>query len=438
MPVQLQNIIANLRSLGMRRLAILAGVGVLVLAVVVTGSIYLNRPDYETLYVGLDRSDVNQIGMVLGEAGIRFDVGADGTSVLVSAGKTAQARMLLAEKGLPASTNAGYELFDNIGSLGLTTFMQEITRVRALEGEIARTIQSLNGIRAARVHLVLAERGNFRREEQKPTASVVIRTSQSVGEHDAVAIRQLVAAAVPGLDVDNVTVLDSSGNLLASGDDPSSSSLTRSMTVERTVETQVEANIQRALTPYLGPDNFRASVSADVNTDQRQVDETIYDPNSRVERSVQTVKTSDSSDQSSAATPTSVEQNLPQPQAQTQTQDGQKNSDQSDRKEQTVNYEMNSKRIQTISNGYSVSKLSVAVVVEHRASEADSRRQGHARRHQQARRRDQDDGGHRGRPGRQARRRDQRSSASSSSTDWTPPRHRRRATSTPCGTMSAP
>src|SRR5690606_23695050 len=97
-----------------------------------------------------------------------FDVASDGTTVLVSAGKTAQARMLLAEKGLPTSTNAGYELFDQVGSLGLTTFMQEITRVRALEGEIARTIQSIAGVRAARVHIVLPERATFRREEQQP------------------------------------------------------------------------------------------------------------------------------------------------------------------------------------------------------------------------------------------------------------------------------
>ncbi|TIU31301.1 MAG: flagellar M-ring protein FliF, partial [Mesorhizobium sp.] len=91
-------------------------------------------------------SDVNQIGLVLADAGIGFDVGSDGTSVLVPAGTTAQARMLLAEKGLPTSANAGYELFDNVGSLGLTSFMQQITRVRALEGEIARTIQSISGV----------------------------------------------------------------------------------------------------------------------------------------------------------------------------------------------------------------------------------------------------------------------------------------------------
>src|SRR4029079_15079295 len=134
-------IFANLRSFGPRRLATMGAITALVFAAIGLGSYYLNRPAFETLYVGLDRSDVNQIGMVLGENGVDFDVASDDTTVLVAAGTTAQARMLLAEKGLPTSTNAGYELFDNVGSLGLTSFMQQVTRVRALEGEIARTIQ---------------------------------------------------------------------------------------------------------------------------------------------------------------------------------------------------------------------------------------------------------------------------------------------------------
>ena len=133
MPEQIQQIIANLQGLGVKRLATAAAIIAIVLTVLGVGSYYLNRPAYETLYVGLERSEVNQIGMVLGESGISFDVGTDGTSVMVPAGRTAQARMLLAEKGLPSSTNAGYELFDHVGSLGLTSFMQEVTRVRALD-----------------------------------------------------------------------------------------------------------------------------------------------------------------------------------------------------------------------------------------------------------------------------------------------------------------
>ncbi|TIQ38678.1 MAG: flagellar M-ring protein FliF [Mesorhizobium sp.] len=361
MPEQIQSLIANLRGFGVRRLALMGGIAALVMAVIGLASVYLNRPAYETLYVGLDRNDVNQIGLVLGEAGIGFDVGADGTSVLVPAGTTAQARMLLAEKGLPTSANAGYELFDNVGSLGLTSFMQQITRVRALEGEIARTIQSIAGVKAARVHIVMSERANFRRDEQQPSASVVIRYAGADAEKSAQSIRHLVAAAVPGLSADKVTVLDSNGNLLAAGDDTSNTSAARTLGVEQTVEAQIGDNIRRALTPYLGPDNFRASVKADVNTDTRQTEETIFDPESRVERSVQSVRTNEASNQKQASTPTSVEQNLPE--TQTTTTEGPQSSSQNDRKEEITNYEINSKKIATVSNGYSVTKMSIAVVV---------------------------------------------------------------------------
>ena len=362
MPKQIQAIIDNLRAFGPRRLAIMGGVLAAVLALVSVAAIYLNRPAYETLYVGLERQDVNQIGLVLGEAGIDFDVASDGTTVLVAAGKTAKARMLLAEKGLPTSANAGYELFDNVGSLGLTSFMQQITRVRALEGEIARTIQTIQGVRAARVHIVLPERGNFRREEQQPSASVVTRASGADGQRSAAAIRHLVAAAVPGLGADKVTVLDSSGVLLASGEDMANSSLARSFEVEQSVSSGIEGSIRQALASYLGMDNFRATVRADVNTDSRQTEETIYDPDSRVERSVQVVKASDSSAQQSAASPATVEQNLPQPTAQSDSQ-GPKSSEQSDRREETTNYELNSKHVATVSNGYTITRLSIAVVV---------------------------------------------------------------------------
>ena len=197
MPEQIQTILDNLRSLGAKRLAMLGGAAALVVATILTASLYLNRPAYETLYVGLDRNDVGQIGVVLSEAGIRYDVSSDGGSVMVATGSTGQARMLLAERGLPTSANAGYELFDNVGSFGLTSFMQEVTRVRALEGEIARTIQSIAGVKSARVHIVMPERASFRREEQAPTASVVIRADRADGMKAAVAIRHLVSAAVP-------------------------------------------------------------------------------------------------------------------------------------------------------------------------------------------------------------------------------------------------
>ncbi len=361
LPEQIKSVLDNLRSLGPKRLAMLGGAAAIVIAVILTASVWLNRPAYETLYVGLDRNDVGQIGMVLSESGIRYDVSSDGTAVMVPTGRTGQARMLLAERGLPTSSNAGYELFDNVGSFGLTSFMQEVTRVRALEGEIARTIQSIAGIKSARVHIVMPERASFRREEQAPTASVVVRAAGTDGAKAALAIRHLVAAAVPRLDPDKVTVLDASGELLAAGDDPNNNSAARSITIERTVESQIEDNIRRALAPYLGHENFRTSVKAEVNTDMRQTEETIFDPESRVERSVQVVRANDQASQRQAAPPTTVQQNLPEEEV--AAGEGPASSEQRERREETTNYELNTKRIATVSNGYSVSRLSIAVVV---------------------------------------------------------------------------
>ncbi len=361
MPPQLQSIIDNVLSLGPKRLTILGGMAALVVSVILVGSLYLNKPAFETLYVGLDRNDVGQIGMVLSDAGIRYDISSDGGSILVPAGRTGQARMLLAERGLPTSSNAGYELFDNVGSFGLTSFMQEVTKVRALEGEIARTIQSIGNVKASRVHLVMQERASFRREAQEPSASVVIRTAGGDNVKTAYAIRHMVAAAVPGLSSDKVTVLDASGQLLAAGDDPANSSVNQAIGVQRTVEEQIAENINRALAPYLGTENFRASVQANVNTDSRQVQETIFDPESRVERSVQIVRSEDSATERGAAPPATVQQNLPEesPAA----GEGPQSTEESERREETTNYELNTKHIETVSNGYSIDRLSIAVVV---------------------------------------------------------------------------
>jgi flagellar M-ring protein FliF len=360
-PEQIQKIADNLLSLGPKRLAIMGGILATVVLTILIGAIYLNRPATETLYIGLDRSDVSKIGVVLSESGISYDVGSDGTSVMVATGFTGRARMILADKGLPSSSNAGYELFDKVGSLGLTSFMQEVTRVRALEGEIARTIQSIAGIKTARVHIVMSQQASFRREEQQPTASVVIRSGGVDEIRTANSIRHLVAAAVPGLTSDNVTVLDTNGALLATGDDPSNSSINRSMSIERTVESQVADNIYRALAPFLGRDNFRASVKAVVNTDARQIEETIFDPDSRVERSIRTIRENNTSNETGAATPVGVDQNIPDqggPAGQNPT-----SAEERERREEITNYEVNSKRIATTSNGYQISKLSIAVVV---------------------------------------------------------------------------
>lgn len=360
---QLSQIGKNLAALGQARMMALGGVGVLSVIFIIAAAVFLNKPARETLYIGLSGEDVNQIGLVLAESNIDFAAGVDGASITVPAGLTNRARMLLAERGLPSSTTAGYELFDQVGSLGLTSFMQEVTRVRALEGEIARTIQSINGISAARVHIVMADRGNFRRGEQQPSASVMVRTGNNLAARTANSIRHLVASSVPGLNVDEVTVLDATGQLLATGDDFSNSNLNRSMSIVQLVQNEVETNIEKALAPFLGIENFRASVTATVNTDSQQIQETVYDPESRVERSVRITRENQTSNQSASETPATVEQNIPDQGPNAGGGAGPQSSELAERKEEQTNYEINSKTISTVRNSYNVEGLSIAVVV---------------------------------------------------------------------------
>lgn len=353
---------ANLMELGVRRLVALALIGLATIATVGAGAYYLSRPEQTVLYTGLDGDDVTRIGSALRDAGIQFDISADGGSVMVSHAQTAKARMLLAEKGLPRGANSGYELFDELGSLGLTSFMQEVTRVRALEGELARTIQLMKGIRAARVHIVLPEKGSFRRDQQPPSASVVIRSDVPDDVRTADAIRHLVAAGVPGMEASKVTVLDTSGGILAAGKDPTKASAGQLASLETAVSNRIQENIRKTLTPYLGLDNFQVSVAAELNTDRKMIAETIFDPDSRIERSVRTIRENENAQNSSVSAPTTVEQNLPEEDV--SSENGERSSEENERREETVNYEISSKRIETSQDGYKVDRLSIAVLVD--------------------------------------------------------------------------
>jgi flagellar M-ring protein FliF len=351
----------NLLELGPRRLSLLAFVGLAVFLGVGGGAFYLSRPEFNVLYSGLAREDLTRVSAVLRDANVPFDVNATGDTIFVRPGQAAHARTLLAEKGLPSSTSGGYELFDKIGSLGLTSFMQEITRVRALEGEIARTIQVIKGVKAARVHIVMPARGSFRREQLPPSASVVLRTEGPAEARTARSVRHLVAAAVPGMTADKVTVLDSDGSLLGSEDDGVGNAPTTLANLQRVVSRSIQENVTKALTPYLGLDNFQVSVATQLSTDKRQTNETVYDPDSRVQRSVRAVREKETSQSLDRQTPTTVQQNLPDQQ---NNSTGAKNSnDDKQRREDVTNYEVSSKTITTVSDGYAVNKMFLAVLV---------------------------------------------------------------------------
>jgi flagellar M-ring protein FliF len=358
---QLERLWRSFAALGGRRLAALGIIGLSVFSAVGLGSYYLSRPEFETLYTGLNPQDVSRIGAALKEAGIAFDVNSEGTKVMVRAQQTAQARMLLAEKGLPSSANAGYELFDKLGSIGLTSFMQEITRVRALEGEIARTIQAMKGVRAARVHIVLPDGGSFRRTRQPPSASVVIRTDRQDDFSSAQAIRHLVSAAIPGMSIDQVRVLTTDGTVLAAGGDMANAVPGTMVELEKTIAKELQDNVRKTLAPYLGLDNFTISVAARLNMDKRQINETSFDPESRAERSLRVVKETGNSQNSANRPAVGVEQNVPS--EQTATAGGDQSKRSNERREELRNYELSSKTISTVSEGYKIENLTVAVVI---------------------------------------------------------------------------
>jgi flagellar M-ring protein FliF len=362
---QIERLWANLRGLGVRRLSALALIGVAVFATTGLAGYYLSRPTMETLYSGLDRDDIAAIGAALREAGVPFDVNAESTVVLTPAGQAAAARMILAEKGLPRSGAVGNELYDKLGSLGLTSFMQDVTRLRALEGELARTIQMMRTVKAARVHIVLADEGSFRRERQPSSASVVIRTDGGDDRAAGQAIRHLVASAVPGIKPEDVTVLNVDGSLLAYGADSVEKSPDNLLALEKEVSQQIRENVSRTLTPYLSAQNFQISVAARLNADKTQTNETIYDPDQRVERSVRVTKEQQSSQNAAGEQPAGVEANLPKPK--TTSGESKQSNDQTQKREELTNYEISSKSIQTTSAGFVVQNLSVAVLINRAA-----------------------------------------------------------------------
>jgi flagellar M-ring protein FliF len=220
-------------------------------------------------------------------------------------------------------------------------------------------------VKAARVHIVLADEGSFRRERQPSSASVVIRTDGGDDRATGRAIRHLVASAVPGMKLEDVTVLNVDGSLLAYGADSVEKSPDNLLALEKEVSQQIRENVSRTLTPYLTGQNFQISVAARLNADKTQTNETIYNPDSRVERSVRVTKEQQSSQNAAGEQPAGVEANLPKPK--TTGGESKQSNDQTQKREELTNYEVSSKSIQTTSAGFVVQNLSVAVLINRAA-----------------------------------------------------------------------
>ena len=357
----IEQVLQTLLALDARKKMALGGAVVVTLAAVILASVYVGKPVTSPLYTNLSKEDLNSMSRILSENGIEFVVVPESGAVEVATASTASARMLLAEHGLPSSQESGYELFDRVNTLGLTSFMQGVTNKRAIEGELVRTIQMINGVNSARVHLVMEEKNLFRRRAgAPPSASVVLKTYGKIPQRSVNAIRHMVSAAVPGLDTGNVTIVGSDGTLMTTKDDIAGSS-TKLVEMEKEYERDVETKIASALGAHLGQENLRVSAAVKLNSDKRRIDETVFDPDSRVERSVQVVREAGTSENVESARPATIDQNLPEEEVAGGS--GQSSLENSERREELTNYEINQKQISVVSDGYSVESLSISLLV---------------------------------------------------------------------------
>jgi flagellar M-ring protein FliF len=317
------------------------------------------RPVNEILYAGLTRQDSGRVATALRDAGIEFDLNTDGSTIYVRYGHAPRARMTLAQKGLPQSNTTGYELFEKLGTFGLTSFMQEVTKLRAIEGELSRTIQMLDGIRSARVHLVIPHAMQGRPNKNEPSASIVLQTDLNSSQVPVTAIRHLVSAAVPGMKPGSVTISGHDGTLLASQLDEERSNSESTKALEREIGALIQRNVMTALIPYVSPQNIRVSVFVSANTDKKETTEKHFLPDTKVERSIRTTRESSDTQQGTRDSPTSAQQNIPR--ADQQSQDERRKQEASQRREEVTNYEISTRATNTTSGGYSIERMSIAV-----------------------------------------------------------------------------
>ena len=356
------------RQFGAARFGVMAGVAAALTAFFLYAAGMITAPAKTVLYAGLDPREAAQITTKLDAMSVPYDAKGDGNTLLVPADQVTKLRMELAAENLP-SAGVGYEIFDKSDAFGATAFVQNINKQRAMEGELARSIQTIEGIEAARVHLVVPERQLFARDAQEPSASVVLKTRGTLDRGQVQAIQQLVAAAVSGLNSDHVSIVDDKGNLLAGGAKDGTAATSAEQEQHTTdFEERTRQRIDSIVASVVGPGHVRVQVSADMNYNHSTTTAETYDPDSKVVRSTQTVETSanENSGSGSSSGAVSVANALPNGQQTGAGNGGSSDTSKSDssRTEETTNYEI-SKTVKTSTeDGGDVKKLSVAVAVD--------------------------------------------------------------------------
>jgi flagellar M-ring protein FliF len=353
-------LIAQLRALGPLRLAALAGVGAAVLGLLVVLALRAGDPPMALLYGDLDPRDAGQVVAALERQRIPHRIAGGGSQVLVPEADVPRLRLMLAREGLPAGGSVGYEIFDRGESLTTTPFQQDVNRLRALEGELSRTIRGLSGVRTARVHLVLPRREPFSRERGEAQASVVLAMTgaQRLDREGVQAVLHLVAAAVPGLRPQNVSIVDSRGELLARGGQALSGPAAAQTAEElrRANEIRLARAVEDLLERTLGPGRVRAEASVEMDFDRVQTVEERFDPENQVPRSTQS---STESSRNTEPGNVSVANQLPG-----NDPAGGGNRQEQSRQEETTNFEIGRLTRNTTREQPAIRRISVAVLVD--------------------------------------------------------------------------
>ncbi|NQV80458.1 MAG: flagellar M-ring protein FliF [Alphaproteobacteria bacterium] len=354
------------QRLGATRLVMMGLVGVVMIGFFVFLIGRVTTPQMGLLYSNLEIADSGAIAAQLDQSNIPFQVRANGSQIFVAANDVERVRVQMAQEGLPAGGSIGYEIFDRGDALGTTNFVQNVNLVRALEGELARTIRSFDNIEAARVHLVLPRRELFTRETRQPSASVVIRTrgGRRVEPNQVRAIQHLVASATDGLNINRISVVDDAGNLLARAQDDTADGGASDDTVAEVrlaAEGRLRSSIERLLERTVGIGQVRAEVSVDLNYDRITENDETFDPDGQVVRSTQTVdENSLTIDRDDA--PVTVANNLPEADADTGVAGG--STSRNARTEETTNFEISKSITTRVREFGAVERMTVAVLVD--------------------------------------------------------------------------
>lgn len=369
----MNGVIQFLRSLGPVKIASMAAVGIALIAFFFFITTRLASPNLSLLYTDLDMADSTKVVQKLDELGIPYRVSGDGSTILVPEDKVLEMRMAVAQEGLVGGASVGYEIFDRTDALGTTSFVQNINHVRALEGELARTIRSIENITSARVHLVLPQRQLFSREERKPSASIAIKTrGAQLRSSQIQAIQNLAASAVPELEAERVSIIDHKGVLLAKGSGEedvntyASNLEEKRLAHERRLRDQIESLLERTV----GLGKVRAEVSVEMDMNRVTRNSESYDPDGQVVRSTVTVEERSSEVDSTKSEGVSIANNLPEAD-QAGDSEVASNTANSSRVEETVNYEISKVVTTEIHEAGEIERLSVAVLVDGHYTETD-------------------------------------------------------------------